>query len=86
MSEHLKLIAEKLGVDTGTMVKSLFSGSASYGVGAYIANIKTFQWETETHLVTLIWGALTCIILTILSSIVSDLYKLLKNKISGKGK
>lgn len=86
MGEYLKVLASKFGVDSSTMSKSLFSGGASYGVGNYIASVRTFQWETETHLVTLIWGALTCIVLTLLSSIMSDLYKLTKKKLTRKNK
>lgn len=81
MNEILEPIAKLFGVDISTMWKSIFSGTSSTGVGIYIANIGGFDWQFQLNVVSLFWGALSCVVLTILSLLVSDIYKYIKKKI-----
>lgn len=82
MNEILKPIAEKLGTDLQTMYKSIFSGTSSTGVGIYITNISNFSWEFQLNLISLFWGSISCIILTLLSLMVSDVYKYCKKRLN----
>lgn len=77
----LQKLSEKLGYDTQTIWKSTLSGTSSTGLGIYITKISNFNWQFELNFVSLFWGAISCIILTILSLAVSDLYKYIKKKI-----
>ena len=81
INETLQAIANKLGTDLETMWKSIFSGTSSTGVGIYITNMSGFNWQFELNFVSLIWGAVSCIVLTLLSLLISDAYKYVKKKI-----
>lgn len=81
MNEILRSLADKLGTDVQTMWKSIFSGTSSTGLGIYITNVSNFNWQFELNLVSLFWGALSCIVLTLLSLLVSDIYKFIKRKL-----
>lgn len=84
MNEFIKSIAVFFDVDTSTMWKSLASGGTSTGVGIYIADISSLQWQVELNLITLFWGAISCILLTVLSLAVQDIYKTVKSKLKRK--
>ena len=84
INETLQAVANKLGTDIETMWKSIFSGTSSTGLGMYITNISNFNWEFELNVVSLFWGALSCIMLTLLSLLISDAYKYCKRKLCKK--
>lgn len=86
INEIIQPIAKALGVDINTMWKSIASGTSSTGVGFYIANIHQFNWQYDVNIVSLAWAALSCVVLTMLSLLVSDLYKLAKKKLFNKDK
>lgn len=73
--EVIQYIAHTLKTDVSTMWKSIFSGTSSTGAGFYLAKINGFDWQFELNIVSLFWGAVSCILLTLLSLFVSDLYK-----------
>lgn len=81
MNELMKPIAKAFGTDVDTMWKSIFSGTSSTGVGIYMADISSLNWQFELNLISLFWGSMTCIVLTMLSLLVSDLYKFCKRKL-----
>lgn len=84
MNELLQPIAKAFGADMPTMYKSIASGTSSTGLGIYITNISSLNWQFELNLVSLVWGAVSCILLTVLSLFVSDAYKSIKKKILAK--
>jgi hypothetical protein len=84
MSEIVKPLANFFGVDISTMWKSIFSGTSSTGVGIYIAKINNINWNFELNIVSLFWGAISAIILTLISLFVSDMYKSIKKYIITK--
>ena len=84
IDELLRPLADRLGTDINTMWKSIFSGTSSTGLGMYITNISNFNWEFELNVVSLFWGALSCIMLTLLSLLISDAYKYCKRKLCKK--
>jgi len=86
MDEILKPIANFFGVDISTMWKSIFSGTSSTGVGWYVANIHNFNWQFDVNFVSIVWAAISCVVLTVLSLMVSDLYKMIKKKIINRKK
>lgn len=81
MERVLEIVSRALGTDVETMWKSIFSGTSSTGLGIYIANVSQLNWHFELNIVSLVWGAVSCVILTLLSLLVSDLYKLCKKRL-----
>ena len=82
IDELLRPLADHLGTDVNTMYKSIFSGTSSTGVGIYITNISNLNWEFQLNLISLFWGSISCIILTLLSLMVSDVYKYCKKRLN----
>jgi len=83
MDELLKPIAEFFKVDISTMWRSVVSGTSSTGIGIYVADTN-WNWKFEMNVVSLFWGILSCIILTILSMFIQDCYKSIRKKIQNK--
>ncbi len=81
MGEIVKPLANLFEVDISTMWKSIFSGTSSTGLGIYIARINNINWNFELNMISLCWGVLSAIILTLVSLSVSDLYKFIKKSI-----
>ena len=81
MSEIVKPLANFFGVDISTMWKSIFSGTSSTGVGIYIAKINNISWNFDINMISLFWGVVSCIVLTLVSLLVSDIYKSIKKYI-----
>lgn len=86
MNEILEPIARSFGTDIQTMWKSIASGTSSTGLGIYITNVSGWDFQFQLNLVSLFWGALSCILLTLLSLFVSDTYKFVKKKLFNKDK
>jgi len=86
MNEILEPLAKTFGTDIQTMWKSIASGTSSTGLGIYLTNISGLDFQFQVNIVSLFWGALSCIVLTILSLLVSDCYKSIKKKIINKNK
>lgn len=76
-------IAEVLGTDLPTLYKSIFTGSTSTGVG-YLATAVNNNWNIELHLIDIFWALITCILLTLVSLLITDCYKTLKKKFFSK--
>lgn len=81
MNEILEPVARLFGTDIQTMWKSIFSGTSSTGLGIYITNVSGWNFQFELNIVSLFWGAISCVVLTLLSLFVSDCYKAIKKKI-----
>lgn len=86
MDDLLKPIADFFNVDISTMWRSVVSGTSSTGVGMYMTNISGWNWRFEMNLISLFWGVVSCIVLTILSMFVQDCYRHVRNKIQNKKK
>lgn len=84
MNEILEPIAKYFGVDISTMWKSIASGTSSTGLGVYLTNASGFDFQFQLNIVSLFWGLISCILLTLVSLFVSDMYKLVKKKYFNK--
>lgn len=78
-------IAEMLSTDIQTLYKSFLVGSTSTGAGA-VAKAANTGWNLEVRGMDLCWALITCIILTLVSLFITDLYKTVKKRICNNKK
>jgi hypothetical protein len=80
VGELFQKIAQMLNTDLSTLYKSVTVGSTSTAVGA-VAKAANQGWETQIHLIDIFWALLTCVLLTLTSLLITDLYKTIKKRI-----
>lgn len=74
-------IANMFNVDLNTLYKSLGISGTSTG-GVYIARAQSMNWEFQANIVDLVWAVVTCIVLTVISLLVTKLCRKIEKVLS----